>query len=87
MDALSGSGPSTSLRLFLQLTSHLEFHDRREKAHSIPSMAETEREGIDADYELPLASVDASCAERLIRYLPRLRTYTTSMSARHGSKQ
>ena len=84
---LSRSGTPTSLWLLLQLTSHLEVYNSRDKVDSILSMAKTGCEKIDADYELPLASVDASCAERFIRYLAHLRTNTTSMSAVHGSKQ
>lgn len=85
--ALSRGGTPPSLWLFLQLASHLEVCNSRDQVDSILSMAKTGCEKIGADYELPLATVDASCAKRFTRYLAHLRTNTTSMSAVHGSKQ
>lgn len=48
------SGTPTSLWLLLQVTSHLECHDRRDKVYSLLSMAKTGSEGIDADYAMSL---------------------------------
>lgn len=44
----------TSLWLLLQVTSHLECSDRRDKVYAILSMVKTGCNGIDADYDLPL---------------------------------
>lgn len=51
---LCNGGTPTSLWLMLQVTAHLKCYDRRDKVYSLLSMAKTESEGIDADYELPL---------------------------------
>ena len=44
----------TSLWLLLQLTSHLDCYDPRDKVYTLLSMAKTGSEGIDPDYEIPL---------------------------------
>jgi hypothetical protein len=53
IDLCNGTMP-TSLWVLLQVTSHLNCYEPRDKVYTLLSMAKTGSEGIDADYELPL---------------------------------
>jgi hypothetical protein len=55
MLALCSDATPSSLWLLLQVTSHLDCYDPRDKIYTLLSMAKTGCEGIDADYELPLS--------------------------------
>lgn len=76
----------TSRWLLLQVTSHLDCYDPRDKVYALLSMTKTGAEAIDADYNSTLPQLlhrvlSNSCLHTL------LQTYTTLQCAVHGSKQ
>jgi hypothetical protein len=69
MVQLCGQNTPTSLWLLLQLTQHLHCYDSRDKVYALLSMAKSGRDGIDADYIMPLPEL----MNRILRNL-----YSTS---------